>query len=389
MNTLPDDKKIIEEPVLDQERQKRAREYSRRQRRMGLGETALSLALLLILIFSGVSQWFTDLLSLPVIAAAVVYFVVLLIIFELLTLPMAYYRGLDLPRRYGISIQKFKSWLADQAKGGAIGLVLGVAAVAAGYWLLLNFADYWWLMAWGVMIIVSILMTIIAPIFLVPWFYKVKPLPDIELKSRLEQLVQKARTEVQGIFTLDYSSKVTAANAGLMGMGRTRRIVVSDTLVQQYTIPEIEVVTAHEIGHHINRDIFRIFVIQSAVYLIGFSIIDAVLKAVVLPLGFGGIADPAALPLLMLILGAFSALASPLLKAYSRHVESQADRYALVLTDNPKAFINAMTRLVNQNLAVACPSAWEELLLYDHPGYNRRVEHARIYEKWRENRGKS
>ena len=216
--------------------------------------------------------------------------------------------------------------------------------------------------------------------FLVPLFYRVKPLADIELKSRLEGLARKANTGVQGIFILDYSSKVTAANAALMGMGRTRRIVISDTLIQQYSTPEIEVVTAHEIGHHVHRDIFRIFIVQSAVYLAGFKAVDTALKAAIAPLGFHGTGDPAALPLLALFFSVFSVLASPLIRTYSRHIESQADQYALSLTDSPKAFIDAMTRLTDQNLAVAHPSIWEELLLYDHPSYNRRVEQARLYE---------
>lgn len=374
---------MIEEPQLNQERQKKAREYSRIRRRLSLSETGFSLAVLLILIFTGVFRWFTGLFDWPVIAEAVVFFLALLVGGEILTSPLTYYRGFVLSHRYGISKQKLGGWLADLAKGGSIGLVLGAAAAAVGYWFLLNFPGFWWLLAWGLMILVTVLMSIVAPIWLVPLFYKIKPLTDSDLKSRLEQLAQKAGAKVHGIFVLDFSSKVTSANAALMGLGRTRRIVLSDTLLQQYSTPEIEVITAHEIGHHMNRDIFRLFVVQTAVYLVILKIIDVVLKASVSPLGFSSIADPAAFPLLMLLFGALGALASLLTNAYTRHVESQADGYALSLTDNSKAFTNSMTRLVNQNLAVAYPPRWEELLFYDHPSYNKRVEQARNYEKSR------
>lgn len=379
MNSNPSEQTKTERPVLDEGRQKKAREYSRARRRLGFGETGLLLALLLILIFSQASSEFAGLFPWPRWAAAVIYFLVLVVAFEIITFPLSYYRGFVLPHRYGISTQNFKSWLADQGKGGALGLVFGAAAVAAGYWLLLTFPVFWWLLAWALVLVVSILMTIIAPVFIVPLFYKVKPLADPDLKSRLEQLVKKARAEVRGIYMLDFSSKMTAANAALMGIGRTRRIVISDTLAQQYPVPEIEVVTAHEIGHHMNQDIYRLFVVQSAVYLAGFKIIDIVLKAVVTPLGFDGISDPAALPLLILIFAIFGTLVSPLMNTCTRYVERQADGYALRLTDDPQAFIDAMTRLTNQNLSVGYPSSWEELFLYDHPSYKKRLEHALAY----------
>jgi STE24 endopeptidase len=337
--------------------------------------------LLLILIFSGVSGWFTGLFNWTPVAVAIIYFLTLMVAYEIITAPLSYYRGFVLSHRYGISTQTVKSWLGDVVKAGGLGLTLGVAAIAIVYWFLLTFPDFWWLLAWGLMLLVSILMTIITPVFLVPLFYKVRPLSDGELKTRLEQLARKAKAAVQGIYTLDFSSKGTAANAALMGMGHTRRIVISDTLIQQYSVPEIEVVTAHEIGHHINSDIYRLFVIQMALWLIGLKIVDIILKATAAPLGFARIGEPAALPWLLLLFGLFGTLVSPLLNSYTRHVESQADQYALGLTDNPMAFIDAMTRLTNQNLGVAYPAKWEELLLYDHPSYNKRVEMAREYKR--------
>lgn len=370
----------FQHPVLDQERQKKAREYSRIQHRLGFAEMGLSLALLLILVLTPVSRWFITLFDLPVLPTAVVFFLVLILAYELITSYLTYYSGFILPRRYGLSTQNLKSWMGDLAKGGGIGLVFGAAAVAIVYWFLLDFQDLWWLLAWAVMIMATVIMSIVGPVALVPLFYKVRPLGDSELRSRLEQLAGKAGASVNGIYTLDFSSKGTTANAALMGIGRTRRIVVSDTLIQEYTLPEIEVVTAHEIGHHLHRDIYRAFVIQSAVYLIGLKIIDVILKSVVPPLGYH-IADPAALPLLLLLFGALSAVFSPLTNAYSRHVESQADNYALALTDDPVAFVDSMTRLANQNLSMADPPRWEELLFYTHPSYNRRVEQARRFKK--------
>lgn len=380
------EEKVFESPALDEAKQVKAREYSRKRRILGLTELGLSLAILLVLIFGGVSKWFTGLLQLPSIAEAVVFFIVLILVFEIFAFPLSYYSGFTLPRLYGISIQNLKSWLADQVKGTLISLVLGSAVVATIFWLLSSFPEFWWLAAWGLMLAISLLITVLAPVFLVPLFYKVKPLEDGELKSRLERLAEKAGAKVQGVFILDFSTKLTAANAGLMGMGKTRRIVISDTLIQQYSLPEIEVITSHEIGHHLHRDIYRLFVIQTGIYLIGFKLTDIVLKAAAVPLDYSAISDPAILPLLALILGAFGALVSPLMNSYIRQVENQADEYALRLTGGSKAFIDSMTRLVNQNLAVANPPKWEETLFHDHPSYIKRVEHARNYQA---NQGKN
>jgi STE24 endopeptidase len=120
-------------------------------------------------------------------------------------------------------------------KGGVLGLVFGSAAVALVFWFLLKYPDFWWLAVWGLMLVVTILITLITPIFLVPIFFKTRPLDDQDLKSRLEKLAQKSRAKVKGIYTLDFSRKTTAANAALMGICRTRRIVISDTLIRQYT----------------------------------------------------------------------------------------------------------------------------------------------------------
>jgi STE24 endopeptidase len=255
MDMSTENNKIIEDPVLDQERQKKAREYAGIRRRLGFVDMGISLVLLLTIIFTGATIWFVNFFHWPVIPVAVVYFLVLLVGSEIITSPLSYYQGFVLPHRYGISTQSLRSWLADLAKSGAIGLVFGTAAVAVVYWFLMSFPDFWWLMAWGLMLIVSLIMSIVAPVLLVPLFYKSHPLADTELKTRLEKLAEKAKARVHGIFILDFSAKGTAANAALMGLGQTRRIVISDTLIQQYSTPEIEVVTAHEIGHHVNRDI--------------------------------------------------------------------------------------------------------------------------------------
>ncbi len=365
--------------MLDPLRQEKAKKYAKARRCLGFSGLGLAGALLLFLVFSGLSASLTGLLTLPVVAAATTYFVILMVIYRVLLVPLDYYRGFVLPHRYGLSTQKFTGWLADEAKAEVLSLALGAGTVAAIYWFITSFPLMWWLLGWGVIVLLGVILTNLAPIIIVPLFFKMKPLSDADLKPKLEQLARRAEARVVGIYSLELSSKRTTANAALMGLGNTKRIVLSDTLLQQYSLPEIEIIVAHELGHHRHSDIFRLLVTQSAIWLIGFYVTDLALKASVVPLGLNSISNVTALPLLMLIFGAFGLLVTPLINSYSRHLEVAADEYALKLTDSPKSFINAMTRLTDQNLAVAQPNHWVELLTYDHPSYHKRVEHARYY----------
>jgi len=369
----------IEEPALNLVRQEEAKKYAKTRRYLALSDLVLAGVLLLLLVFSGFSLRLTVLFTLPTAPAATIYFIILMVVYGVLSAPLSYYRGFILPHRYGLSIQRFTSWLGDEIKTGVLSLALGAGIVATVYWSITSFPPMWWLLTWGVVVSLSLILTNLAPIIIGALFFKMKPLTDANLKLRLEQLAQRARTKVRGIYTMELSSKGTTAYAALMGWGNTKRIALSDTLLQRYSLPEIEIITAHELGHHLNSDTLRLFVIQSAIWLVGFYVADLALKASVMPLGFRGMSDVAALPLLIFIFTILSLVVAPLTNTYSRHLEVAADEYALRLTDNPKSFISTMTKLADQNLSEAQPSRWVELLLYDHPSYNKRVEHAGYY----------
>ncbi len=334
---------------------------------------------MLILVFSGLSIRIGELLMLPAVPAAAVYSVGLMVAYGVLLAPLGYYSGFVLPHRYGLSIQKFGGWLGDKAKTWVLGLAVGAGVTAATYWFLVNLPAIWWLLTWGLVVIFGLILTVVYPVIIIPLFLKMKPLDEAELGQRLEQLAQRAQTKVGGIYIMELGGKATVAYAALMGLGNTKRVVLSDTLLRRYSSPEIETIMAHELGHNLHGDIFRMFVIESAIWLIGCYIVDLALKTFVAPLGFSSISDVAALPLLMLLFATFSLVVAPLTNAYSRHLEAAADDYALRLTENPKSFISTMTKLADQNLSEAKPSRWVELLTYDHPSYYKRINHARHY----------
>jgi len=242
-----------------------------------------------------------------------------------------------------------------------------------------TFHQTWWLWAFAFVVLVTVILTRLAPVLILPLFFKVRPMDDSELRRRLLSLAERSQTKVRDVFQINFSSKTTAGNAMLMGWGNTRRIVISDTLLQWYAPEEIEVVMAHELGHHRHGDIVRLIVAQSTVMLLGFYLINLVLNWAVPKLDLEGISDVAALPLLALVLASFALILMPLTNAYNRHLEEAADRYSLATTANPEAFATMLTKLTDQNLAESEPSRWSELLFYDHPTYSRRLELARRY----------
>jgi STE24 endopeptidase len=369
------------EQALDSQRQEKAREYARIRRRLFFIDLALGAVFLFVLLFSGLSSGLRNLLDFPQSARVALYFLIVAMSYYLVSAPLNFYSGFILPHRYGLSSQSLKSWLADEAKGGGLGLTLGMGLLVIIYLFLQEFPQTWWLLAFAIAVFVSVVLTNLAPVLILPLFFKTKPLDDSELRRRLLNLAERAQTRVRGIFEIKFSSKTSAGNAMLMGWGNTRRIIISDTMLQRYSPEEIEVVMAHELGHHRHGDIIKLMVVQSALMLLGFYLVNLVLNRAVPGLDFEGISDIAALPLLALVLAAFTVVLSPLANAYNRHLEEAADRYSLVTTANPDAFATMLTRLTDQNLSESKPSRWAELLFYDHPPYYKRVELANRYRK--------
>ncbi|HEX7594349.1 MAG TPA: M48 family metalloprotease, partial [Anaerolineae bacterium] len=223
------------------------------------------------------------------------------------------------------------------------------------------------------MILFNVVLANLAPVLIFPIFFKFKPLDDAELVARLTALATRAKTRVRGVYTMMLSEKTAAANAALMGLGNTRRIVLGDTLYEKYSPDEIESILAHELGHHVHHDIGWSLVAETGLTLAGFFVADVFLRWSAAQLHYAGIADLAAFPLFGLALGAFGLVTMPLGNAFTRWRESLADEYALQSTRNAPAFICAMEKLANQNLAELEPEAWVEWLLYDHPPIGKRL----------------
>ena len=368
---------------LDVERQRQARQYGRQKRALFFGQAALGLAYLAILILAGLAVDLRDALAgapggpFGVVAA---FFLVLWLVYTVVTFPLNLIGGWSLPRRYEISVQSLGQWLGDWLKGEGIGLILGLILIEIVYTLLRLTPHVWWLIAAAIYVLFVIVLAQLGPVLLLPLFFKLTPLPPSELTDCLKELARRAGTRVRGIYSLNMSSKTTAANAMLAGLGRTRRVILGDTLLDCYTPKEIKAVFAHELGHQVHNDIARGIAEQAVLTLISLYVANlALVFGVPLP-GYRGIADVATMPYLALVLGIVGALTTPLVNGLSRRAERAADCYALTTTDQPEAFVSTMIRLANQNLAEYNPPHWVEALFYDHPSIAQRVGMAERYQ---------
>jgi len=307
------------------------------------------------------------------------YVVLLTAVNEAVSLPLAFYSGFALERRYGLSNETLRGWLRDQAKSFAIGLLLGAAAAELVYALMRASPDRWWLSAGILFMLIIVGLTNLAPVLLLPLFYSVKPLARDALRARLLALADRAGARVLGAYEWGLGDKTKKANAALAGLGGTRRILVSDTMLAEYSDDEIEVVLAHEIAHHVHGDIWKGIAFESALIVAGFYVASQVLRQAAGPAGLRGVDDVAGLPLLLLAAGAVSIVMVPAAHAMSRAFERNADRFALDLTRNPGAFISAMRRLAAQNLAEEQPSRIVQWLFYSHPPIRDRIAAAESF----------
>jgi STE24 endopeptidase len=367
----------------------KATRYNRLKRQAGIVSLLLSALLLAGLVAAGWSGALRDAAedgaarfapdAIHAAATVLVYVVLLSAINEAIGAPLAFYGGFLLERRYGLSNETVGSWLRDRAKSFAIGLVLGGGAAELIYWLIRTWPDRWWLPGGALFALIIVGLTNVAPVVLLPLFYSVKPLGSDALRARLLALAERAGARVLGAYEWGLGDKTKKANAALTGIGGTRRILVSDTMLAEYSDDEIEVVLAHEIAHHVHGDIWKGILFESGLVLAGFYLASLVLRAAVMPAGLRGVDDVAGLPLLLLAAGAVSLVMVPVSHAMSRAFERSADRFALDLTRNPAAFVSAMRRLGAQNLAEEHPSRIVQWLFYSHPPIRDRIAAAQAF----------
>ncbi len=362
------------------------RRYNRIHRWLSMADSVIGFALLVVLLVTG---WTGKLRDWSYLGAHQYYFLAVFlyvlmfsVIAKVLSSPFDFI-GFRLEHQYHLSNQKPRSWLWDEGKGWLVGLVLGTVMVEIVYAIIRIAPQRWWIIAWAVFVGLFLLMAQLAPVVLLPIFYKFQPLQNDGLRERLTKLGERAGTRVRGVYEWKLSEKSKKANAALTGMGSTRRIILSDTLLQHYSDDEIEAVLAHELGHHVRRHILKSILVQVGITFLGFWLVNQVLRFVIAKDWFPALGarlyDFANLPLIVLVATVLGFLLMPALNALSRRHEREADRYAWESIPAIAPFITSMQKLADQNLAEREPSKVIEMLFHSHPSIGKRIAAAEAW----------
>jgi STE24 endopeptidase len=358
--------------------QAEARRYGRIHLALTLADMAVDVAYLGIMAFvfaRPLDSWlagFEPLSGPQSMLRLLALFAIVMCLHILVSLPLSFYSGYVVEHQFGLSHQSLVRWLRNWSISNTLAIVLGAALNLGLFWIIWNTGTYWWLVAAAAFFLVSVVLGQLAPVVFIPLFYKVDRLDDADLNERMNRLATGTGLKIEGVYRLGLSADTSKANAMLAGIGRTRRVLMGDTLLERFSPEEIEVIFAHEIGHHVHRHIPKMIATGVAISLAGFYVIDRVLVAWA-DIPTAAQAPTSALPLVMFTLTTFMLLLAPLQNAISRHYERQCDRYALVKTNNRPAYRSAFTKLAKLNKADMEPNPIEVVLLHSHPPIAKRL----------------
>jgi len=308
-----------------------------------------------------------------------VYVAMLSVLQATVSLPLVWFDGFLLEHRFGLSSESAGEFLRDHLKAIVLNAALAVLAAEIVFGTMRWWPGGWWVVSGGALTVGMALLAGLAPVLLLPLFYRFKRLDRRDLHDRLAALSQRAGVPVLGVYEWGLGAKTRRANAALVGSWRTRRVLVSDTLLADYSDDEIEVILAHELGHHAHRDLFTGLLIEGLLVTAALAVAALAVDRVWPAFGLSGPTDVAVVPLLVLSAGAVMLSATPIVNGISRHHERRADRYAVNLTERPAALVSALRRLGTQNLAETNPPAVALWLFHSHPPLEQRISDARTF----------
>jgi len=356
-----------------------AKKYENIKVAISIGETFFSLTLLVFFIWSGLSTELRN-LSLELSDNNYVSLLAFMAIFgtamSLINFPLTFISEYWLEHRYHLSNQSLAAWLWEEAKGVMIGTVLVVPLLLIFYYFLRNYPQSWWFLLAIVLFFFSVILGRIAPQVIFPLFYKFESLDDEDISRRFTNLAGKGGFNLQGVYRFNLSKTTKKANAALTGIGKSKRIILGDTLLDNLSADELETVFGHEVGHHKHKHLFAGVVTATIFSFASFYIAHIVYGFALAQTNFSGIADLAALPLLFIILSIIGFIFMPLSNALGRRHEFQADHYALLNSTKPECFISSMKKLSKLNLTDISPHPVVEMIFHSHPSIEKRIEKA-------------
>jgi STE24 endopeptidase len=362
-------------PLLDKEKQLKAKRYEKEKRLLGLASMVLSLVILLGFYFSGLSAWLANLqIGNSIIWTFLLYVLSFQMISVFFGFPLSFYSSYVHEHRWNFSNHTVKSWLWEQIKGFLVGLILMLILLGLLFWIMALYPQNWWFIAGLAFAFVSVVLATIFPIVILPIFNKYTPVENKELTDTLERILSEGGLKSSGFFKEDMSRQTKKENAFLAGLGKTRRVVLGDNLMENMSVPEIESIIAHEVGHYKNRHIWKNLVIGTLEGMVAFFILNLAMRSIFSQFLSSTSWNLTLFPVFIIMAGGISVfLFSPFSNAISRYFEKNADRYALESIQDKKAFMTAMAGLADRNLSNAYPEWWVKLLYYSHPPVGERL----------------
>lgn len=353
-----------------------SKKYNNIKLAIGITETVLVFILTFLFVYSGYSRKLSDILysySDSGYLVLILFTVITGAIASVIFFPLNFYSSYILEHKYKLSNQTLLKYFFENLKSTLVSGVIGIPILLLFYFILNEFGDYWWLVFAIAMFFISVILSQIFPNLIFPIFYKVKPIEDEELKERIRKLAAEAGLKVQNVYSFDMSKNTKKANAAFTGLGKTKRIILGDTLLSSYSKDEIETVIAHELGHYKKKHIIKNIIFGTANSFIMFFVISVLYKASLSWFGFASITEIAALPLLTLWAMLIGLIQTPIGNMLSRKFEYEADQYAIEATNKPLSFIQTLNKLTEQNLGDKEPHPFVEWFFYSHPSIKKRI----------------
>lgn len=315
------------------------------------------------------------------------YWVIFSLISYVLDLPLSYYQGFVREHAYGLSNQTFEKWMSDSLKGWLVGIVIGTLFLWVPYLLLRKSPRRWWLYTALALVPFITFILLVAPIWIDPLFNEFGPMKDKGLEAKIVELANRAGIEGGSVFEVNKSVDTKALSAYVTGFGNTKRIVLWDTIIRKLNPNELLVVMGHEMGHYVLKHVLKGILFFSV--LLGVTLYlahwtsDSMIRRFKERFGFDRFSDIAALPLLLLLLGVFNLLVTPLALTYTRYNEHEADRFGLEITKSNRAAATAFVKLQEENLDIPRPGWLYKIWRSSHPPVGERIDFCNEYRPWK------
>jgi STE24 endopeptidase len=356
-----------------------AKEYSRQKIRLSIYKLLLTILLLIVILLSGASLFLRGVVvnwTQNFYIQAGLYLVVFSLVYDLLFLGLDYYGGFLLEHKFRLSNQTILDWVKQGIKKFLLSLILCIVAGEMLYVFLRHFPNNWWLLVTAGWFLLTVVLGKIAPVLIIPLFYKCNPLDNESLKKTLLDLCTTCGVGIKRVFEIKLSKETRKANAAVAGFGKNKRILLSDTLLRNYSDDEIKAVFAHELAHVCLHHVWKILVFGALVSFISFYLAYVSFNKSLDFFGFKQVYDIAAFPLLALILLLIGLIFLPLQNGFLRCLEKKADMFALGHIQNKESFISMLKKLGKQNLSDPAPGKLVRILFYTHPSISERINYA-------------